>query len=300
MLFSTALLLSSLVSLLPSISARPQPFRAQVQQPATRNHNETLSERAFDGMRATYYAVGLGACGWYNQPSDYIVALNSDQYGGGYPGPQCGKMITISYNGNTAVAQIADECPSCPYGGLDLSQGLFEHFADTSVGVIYVDWWYNDGSGGGGGGNQPSPSPSPSPTPTPTTTWQAPPTTTSTWQAPTTTSTYSPPPPPSSSSSTTPTTTSTSSTTPSTSTTSTTSSSASTLTSSASHSGSTLSVNALGISTNGTVLPAAATMTVNGTSPEDSNTATTLGNLLVFNEVVARLGNLIVAGAEYK
>jgi len=41
----------------------------------------------------------------------YIVALNSAQYGGGYPGPQCFKSITITggnRNGH-AVATIKDE-----------------------------------------------------------------------------------------------------------------------------------------------------------------------------------------------
>lgn len=55
----------------------------------------TPVKRGFGG-RATYYATGLGACGEYNTDSDYIVALNSAQYGGGYPGPECFKQIQIS------------------------------------------------------------------------------------------------------------------------------------------------------------------------------------------------------------
>lgn len=54
---------------------------------------------------------GLGACGQYNHEPDFVVALNSAQYGGGYPGPECFKYITItggSRNGY-AVAQIVDE-----------------------------------------------------------------------------------------------------------------------------------------------------------------------------------------------
>ncbi|KAL0571035.1 hypothetical protein V5O48_010922 [Marasmius crinis-equi] len=104
-------------------------------------HN--ISKRSFTG-RFTFYATGLGACGGYNNDNDYIVALNSAQYGGGYPGPQCGKSITISYGGKTAVAVIRDECPTCDYGGLDLSPALFEHFASKDVGVIQGEWWFND------------------------------------------------------------------------------------------------------------------------------------------------------------
>lgn len=31
---------------------------------------------------------------------------------------------------------MADECPTCPDGGVDLSRGLFSQLADTSVGVL--------------------------------------------------------------------------------------------------------------------------------------------------------------------
>lgn len=48
-----------------------------------------------------------------SKDSDSMVALNSAQYGGGYPGPQCFKSITIQANGKTQVATIMDECPTC-------------------------------------------------------------------------------------------------------------------------------------------------------------------------------------------
>nr|ODN99655.1 hypothetical protein L204_02088 [Cryptococcus depauperatus CBS 7855] len=95
--------------------------------------------------RATFYDVGQGACGGWNVASDYIVALNSNQYGGGYPGPQCGRSITISYNGvQVGGVKIADECPSCAYGGLDLSRGLFARFESENAGVFYMTWWFDN------------------------------------------------------------------------------------------------------------------------------------------------------------
>ncbi|KAF8352339.1 RlpA-like double-psi beta-barrel-protein domain-containing protein-containing protein [Amanita rubescens] len=150
----------------------------------------------FNVARWTFYAVGLGACGKVSQPSDFIVALNTPQFGGGYPGPNCFKQITMEYGGKTTTATILDECPGCPYGGLDLSIGLFTFFAAESVGVLYGTWFFSDGSGGGGGDPttththtwSPSPTPSPpplipsilnSPTPSPTTTWTPKPTSTS-------------------------------------------------------------------------------------------------------------------------
>ncbi|KAL0579969.1 hypothetical protein V5O48_002053 [Marasmius crinis-equi] len=194
-----------------------------------RHHARNISKRSFTG-RLTFYATGLGACGGYNNDNDYIVALNSAQYGGGYPGPQCGKSITISYGGKTAEATIRDECPTCDYGGLDLSPALFEHFASKDLGVLQAEWWFNDGSGGGGGGQQ-----------QPTTTSEPPPPETTTSEPPppeTTTST--PPPPPETTTSTTsseePTTTSSSSSSESSSTTSTSETPTSTSTSSSSSS----------------------------------------------------------------
>jgi len=127
------------------------------------------------GARATFYAVGLGACGKTNQPNDFIVALNSPQYGGGSPGPQCFKRISITCNGKTADATIMDECPGCPFGGLDMSEGLFKFFGPLSAGVMTCDWDFS-GGGGGGGDSKPEPKhdapkkPSPSHEPPPKTT----------------------------------------------------------------------------------------------------------------------------------
>lgn len=142
-----------------------------------------LQKRSFDNARLTFYDVGLGSCGQYSQPSDFIVALNSAQYGDGYPGPNCFKSITITCNGKSTGATILDECPGCPYGGLDLSTGLFDFFADPSVGVLYCSWDFD--------GDAPAPTSTSAPPPPP------PPTTSSsTWS-----STSSSTPPPSSSSS---------------------------------------------------------------------------------------------------
>jgi hypothetical protein len=75
------------------------------------------------------------------------------------------------------------QCPGCPYGGLDLTEGLFKFFADESAGIIYGEWDF---------GGAPAPAPSPTPTPTPTPPPPPPPpqttaTPTSIWVAPTTT-----------------------------------------------------------------------------------------------------------------
>lgn len=42
------------------------------------------------------------------------------------------------------------QCPGCPYGGLDLSRGLFQHFASEDVGIVYGEWEFTDSSANGG------------------------------------------------------------------------------------------------------------------------------------------------------
>ncbi|CAG7849036.1 SubName: Full=Related to B2-aldehyde-forming enzyme {ECO:0000313/EMBL:CCA67114.1} [Serendipita indica DSM 11827] len=132
----------------------------------------SLSKRT--SGRATYYQVGLGACGQYNQPGDFIVALNAAQFevGGGYPSPQCFRRINIHYGGKTASAVVMDECPygACNYGDLDLSEGLFTFFAPTSAGVFYMEWEFE-----GEGGAPPPPPPPPPPPQEPTSVYTPPP-----------------------------------------------------------------------------------------------------------------------------
>jgi expansin (peptidoglycan-binding protein) len=96
----------------------------------------TLFKR-FDNARMTYYDVGLGACGWSNQPSDFVVAINAAQYNSGR---YCGQRVQIRANGKTAIAEVVDECPGCEGHGLDLSEALFSHFAPTGKGVFLASW----------------------------------------------------------------------------------------------------------------------------------------------------------------
>jgi len=118
--------------------------------PARRHHeiahrartDDDVHKRSFTNARFTYFDDGLGACGEWNGPTDHIVALNSYQFGSGYPGPNCFKNITITYNGMTTNATITDRCEICPEDGLDFSRGLFDFFASETIGVLYGTWWF--------------------------------------------------------------------------------------------------------------------------------------------------------------
>ncbi|KAI0062182.1 hypothetical protein BV25DRAFT_1787957, partial [Artomyces pyxidatus] len=98
-------------------------------------------QKRFDGARLTFYDITVGLPPCSNFP-DQVVALNSAQFGGGYPGPNCFKMITLTVGSKSTQAQIVDECPGCPFGGLDLTEGLFTFFADESVGVLTGSWTF--------------------------------------------------------------------------------------------------------------------------------------------------------------
>ena len=107
---------------------------------------EQMEERITHTGQATYFAVGLGACGWTNSDSDFIVALNSPQYTA-QNGANCGQWLTITneQNGNTAQAYVADECPGCADGSLDMSPSLFSQLANGNMdeGVFPISWHFN-------------------------------------------------------------------------------------------------------------------------------------------------------------
>jgi len=125
--------------------------------------------KRFSNARFSFFDTGLGACGKFNKASDFIVALNHQQY---EESNHCFETITISYGGKTTQATIVDECMECPYGALDFSRGLFDFFGSQSAGYLYGNWNF------GAGDPEPKPTPKPTPKPSPSTTWK--PSTTST------------------------------------------------------------------------------------------------------------------------
>lgn len=102
----------------------------------------------------TYYATGLGACGWTNYISDKIAAVSYDIFdsydaeegeGGSNSNPVCGKTVTITgVDGNPYVATIVDRCPGCDSGSLDLSQDFFNNVTSNGDGRVHnVKWVWN-------------------------------------------------------------------------------------------------------------------------------------------------------------
>jgi hypothetical protein len=96
-------------------------------------------------LQGTWFDVGLGACGYYNENSDSIVAISHDIYGSGGNCNQVGLIfifvrarqktdcyisqwihITNTANGNNGWAQVRDECMGCDAGSLGKPVPLYK------------------------------------------------------------------------------------------------------------------------------------------------------------------------------
>lgn len=103
-----------------------------------------------------------GACGDHMKNWEPVVARAQVDF----KPSDCGKRITLEFEGRTMQARIMDICPICPSNGLDLSKGLFKQIAPRGDGIVYGNWWF--------GGDAPKPPPTtskekPKPKPTSTT-----------------------------------------------------------------------------------------------------------------------------------
>jgi len=109
----------------PTTAPAPVPTDPTVKAPAGG------SGQTFTGD-ATYYNVGMGACGVQSQDSEKIVALAAPDFDptspGGNPNKNslCGKYILVSYKGGPEVAcKILDRCPECVSSlMLDVAYGI--------------------------------------------------------------------------------------------------------------------------------------------------------------------------------
>ncbi|KAJ6507703.1 RlpA-like double-psi beta-barrel-protein domain-containing protein-containing protein [Mycena vitilis] len=91
---------------------------------------------------ATYYNPdgGLGACGWAIQNSDFAVAIGAGHWDNG---AHCGRTMTVTFNGATVQATVADLCPGCQGdNGIDLTPGAIGAIDPNYVnnGVDSVTW----------------------------------------------------------------------------------------------------------------------------------------------------------------
>ncbi|CAK4027190.1 Hypothetical predicted protein [Lecanosticta acicola] len=98
----------------------------------------------------TYYAPGLGACGYTNTTDQPIIAIGEalfDSYNNGNSNnnPLCGKWVTITgKDGQPYKGQIVDRCPGCKVNDLDLSETLFNDATSNGDGrVSNMEWCFD-------------------------------------------------------------------------------------------------------------------------------------------------------------
>ncbi|KAI2634464.1 RlpA-like double-psi beta-barrel-protein domain-containing protein-containing protein [Xylaria nigripes] len=87
----------------------------------------------------TWFNAGLGACGWWDNDGEAVVALNTADYNGG---ANCGRWITITANGRTTAGRVVDLCPGCTKNGIDASPAIFDDIAPLDEGIVTVTWWF--------------------------------------------------------------------------------------------------------------------------------------------------------------
>ncbi|KAL8392661.1 hypothetical protein RB595_002745 [Gaeumannomyces hyphopodioides] len=122
-----------------------KPAPAPVSSPATGSGSSSGGGGSGSGGGSSYsgevthYTVGLGACGFDDAGKDrsaYIVALSHNlMTSGSWPDAQCGKKVTLSYNGKSITAEVRDKCPSCSPSQIDVSEKAFlDLFGDLGIG----------------------------------------------------------------------------------------------------------------------------------------------------------------------
>ncbi|MFD0723510.1 RlpA-like double-psi beta-barrel domain-containing protein [Streptomyces globosus] len=90
--------------------------------------------------RATFHSTGMGSCGQVNNDRDLVVALSSELMPG-YPSPNCGKKIRVSYKGKSVDVTVTDTSPGSGRYDLDLSPAAFDRLGDRSQGTLYGVTW---------------------------------------------------------------------------------------------------------------------------------------------------------------
>ncbi|KAF4634784.1 hypothetical protein G7Y89_g3303 [Cudoniella acicularis] len=107
----------------------------------------TLQARS-NGLGTIYTQEGgTGSCGQAHADSDMIVAIATDYMS---QGGMCGRQIQITNvgsddgvggAGNTATATIADTCPSCDDGHVDMSVGVWNAVTGGAAwGTVNIEW----------------------------------------------------------------------------------------------------------------------------------------------------------------
>jgi hypothetical protein len=92
----------------------------------------------------TYYdtattSTNPSSCGTTNDgETEFVLALPA----GIMADSDCGKSVTIEYNGITQTGKVVDKCMGCDNTSVDLSRAFFGAFASLSEGRLSGAKWY--------------------------------------------------------------------------------------------------------------------------------------------------------------
>ncbi|KAJ1917663.1 hypothetical protein H4219_003075 [Mycoemilia scoparia] len=116
--------------------------------------NDGNSDSKSGSGEATYYEPGLGACGYQNDNTEYVAAINAVD--GSDKAAFCGKKVCITYKGTEdgmdngvktrpgkVTVTLVDLCPGCAKGDIDLSHPAFLKLTgDLGPGRVQMSWQY--------------------------------------------------------------------------------------------------------------------------------------------------------------
>ncbi|GFF61399.1 allergen Asp F7-like, putative [Aspergillus udagawae] len=142
----------------PANTAAPSTYTTQASQQTSSSSSGTTSGSGSSGSsgicsknspcfgQATFYDTATSAsapssCGLTNDgfTEDVLalpVSIMTDA--------DCGKTVTITYNGVTRSGTVVDKCMGCDNTSVDLSRHFFGQLADMGAGRLYgVSWYIN-------------------------------------------------------------------------------------------------------------------------------------------------------------
>ncbi|GAA5943983.1 hypothetical protein JCM3775_004731 [Rhodotorula graminis] len=122
------------------LNAKPTTTTTQAPAQTSAASSSSGGGTTYTGRGTYYYQYGTaGSCGNVASDSDYVVALSYTQVDGG---AHCGKKVQLTNtdNGKTVTATVADTCPGCAWGAVDLSEGAFLQLGTLDQGVIPLSW----------------------------------------------------------------------------------------------------------------------------------------------------------------
>ncbi|MEV0293593.1 expansin EXLX1 family cellulose-binding protein [Nocardia sp. NPDC050710] len=119
----------------PTISEEPSPTRIPFATSSSGFARQT-SGPSVPG-EARYYSLGSGvACSFPGLPPDgFYVGISTEEYG---YGDLCGGYLDVRGPHGAVRVLIADHCPGCAPGQLDLSTAAFDQIAERAHGVADI------------------------------------------------------------------------------------------------------------------------------------------------------------------